>query len=599
MRKKLIVFIFSVTCSSCIHYITGYSKKHSDYSIHNKKSHVDHTIRDLVFFPLNGHRFRLSELKNMQAIVIVMRQQNCFMFEKHGYLLSQIEAKYSKKGIFFIYNYTGQLKKNTNAQNDLNKFNFQGPYVIDGNQTIASALGAKNATEIFILTPERRIVYKGPIYDLQSNQIKSHYLKNALESIISGNIIEPKEFPSVSCSIDYPVIKNRIFWSDVSPIIAKKCSTCHNPSGTSLINYLTYEDVAGRKAMFKYVIENDLMPPWGVDPNTGPWKNDLSLTSKEKTMIIKWIDDGVPKQSQNPQLLWTKMTLEKEEAPADYIIRLPEKVIISPEEISKYEKFVISTNFKEDKWIKSIAFRLKPKVIHHIIVFIMNKSFKPKHIESVRDYMLTQFVTNEEIEKRRKNKFAIYSENIGYRLPHGSKLVLEIHYESIGRKVIDDFTQIHINFHRKKPKYKSITYSINNTKFNIPSHALNYKVTSHYKTKRTMILLKVHPHMHSRGKANSIFVTIPGRERKRIFGIDPFIRIFEKTYELKTPLLIPKGSILECINWFDNSRNNPLNPDPNKKVTYGPFARDEMSQCYLAWQVPVDSNAKHLWIANP
>ena len=52
------------------------------------------------------------------------------------------------------------------------------------------------------------------------------------------------------------------------------------------------------------------------------------------------------------------------------------------------------------------------------------------------------------------------SNQTGYKLPRNSKFVLEVHYESIGEKTIDNFTQIHINFHKTKPKYKETVYTL-------------------------------------------------------------------------------------------------------------------------------------------
>ena len=135
---------------------------------------------------------------------------------------------------------------------------------------------------------------------------KNHYVSDILEAIAFGKSIEPKEIPAPGCIINRPVIKKKVFWKDVAPIIQKKCTVCHNPSGSAPIDYVSYEDVTGRRAMFKYVIANNLMPPWFVDPNTGPWNDDLSLTPREKALLLKWISDGSLKQTKKTQFLWRK-----------------------------------------------------------------------------------------------------------------------------------------------------------------------------------------------------------------------------------------------------------------------------------------------------
>ena len=608
LKVKLILTI-SILSISCIHDITRHFKDRSSYYSNYKKQSpsIDYTVRDLTFFPINGERFRLSELTDKKAVVLIMRDRDCPTSGKYGPLLARLETQYSKLGIQFIYIYVGQLDSLSHGKKDLKEFNFKAPYVIDIKQTIVNAVSAQTANEVLILTPKnRKLIYRGPLNDhhhsLKSvSTVKNNSVSSILNAIISGKKFTSKEAPAPGCAIIRPKIKGKVFYKDVAPIISKKCSVCHNPSGTSLIQYLNYEDVASRRSMFKYVVENDLMPPWYVDPNTGPWKNDISLTLKEKAMLLKWIDDGTPKLSKHLQPLWSeKKEQEKKEPAPDYVIHLPEKVIIPSEAGHVYKKFIIPTKFKEDKWIKSIKFRLKPKIAHHATMFITNSLFKPEHIENVRKYMLSYFITNIKLEKERERRNKETSQkDIGYRIPRNSKIVLEIHYESIGKKVIDDFTQIHISFYRNKPRYKTAMYIVDNLKFNIPAHASNYKVTTYYKMKQTASLLRVHVHSHLRGKANAIFITGPDRKRKRIFGLDPYVMNFEKTYKLKTPLPVPKDSILECISWFDNSGNNPVNPDPNKNVKAGLFFKDEMSQCYFVWLAPIDSNIKSLWLANP
>ena len=361
---------------------------------------------------------------------------------------------------------------------------------------------------------------------------------------------------------------------------------------------MNYEDVAKRKAMFRYVIKNDLMPPWNVDPVTGPYKNDLSLTVEEKGLLLNWIDEGSAKKWGKPKVLWKKKRLRNSDT--DYIVRLPEKALIPAEGFNEYKRYIIETNFPEDKWIKTVNFFLKPKVIHHMFLFIMDESFDLSggNIKN-RNYLtesLQKFgiAGDGDIEK----KYRQGHESIGYKLPKKSKLVLEVHYESIGQKMIDDSTYIRIAFHEKKPKYKIITDILTAKKVNIPPHKSNYKITASYKLKETRQLVKVSVHMHLRGKANAIFLTDPKGNRKKIFALDPFLQKYQPTYQFKNPITVNKGSILECINWFDNSIFNPVNPDPEKYVKWSRYLEGEMSECHFAYIVPIDSKSKSTLIVS-
>ena len=253
-------------------------------------------IKNLHFFPINGLRFRLSDLKSTKAVVIVMRESGCPISEKYGPVLSDIEKKYSKKNIKFIYNYVGTLDRKNKAQSDLKKFNFQGSYVVDSKFQIADALNAQTTTEVFVLDATRRLVYRGPVNDqfhLLKTKInpKNHYLKQILNQIIKGETLDMKALPAPGCVISRPVIKDTVFYNDVAPIFKSKCVNCHNSSKENFIDLSTYEKIASRHAMIKYSLNNNLMPPWPLEASTGPWENDLSLSPYEKATLLKWLAD--------------------------------------------------------------------------------------------------------------------------------------------------------------------------------------------------------------------------------------------------------------------------------------------------------------------
>ncbi len=606
------IALFSI---SCIHH----QNHHAYHSPSNQqevgKSPLNKVIRDLSFFPINDYRFRLSELKDIKAIVFVMREKDCPISEKYGVRLTQLEEKYSKQGIKFIYVYVGQVDIQESAKSDLEKFGFKGAYVVDSKQRIINTLFAKTTGDVFVLTPERKVIYRGPVDDQyhilqQVPKAKNHYLFDVLQNVVSGKKVIPKELSAPGCFISRPLVKEKVFYKDVAPIIYNKCTSCHNPEGTGLMNFTSYEDIVGRGAMFKYVIENDLMPPWYVDPNTGPWKDDLSLTVKEKAMLLKWVNSGFSRKAKTIDLLQTawveknKKLDKKIEASGDYVITLPEKVEIPadkrPEMFSDYKTFIIPTDFNQDKWINNIKVVLKPKVIHHLHFFAMNPSLSSKELAKIiRNY--------DEIVKNSVSFFGVGSlttyiydmfkhfKDVGVFLPRQGKIVLVIHYENYlgpDQDITDDYTHIKLSFHKKKPKYKMVNHVLSHRTINIPPYKGSYKSILSHKLKETRRLIAFGTHMHYRGVASSLFLSDSKGRKKRIFGLDPFTIKFTGIYGFKKPLFVSKDSTLECINWFDNSTKNKQNPNPSEHVIFGVSTQKEMSQCYFWFLVPIDSQFK-------
>ena len=431
-----------------------------------------------------------------------------------------------------------------------------------------------------------------------TSQATNSFVADVLQAIVSDKKIVPQELEILGRPLSRPVVKSKVYFKDVAPIIRKKCTNCHNPKGSGLMNFISYKDIVGRGAMFKYVIEKELMPPWSVDPNTGPFQDDISLTLKEKTLLLRWIQQGFQKKKGSHQVLWSKQ--QKRKSPQDkpdYIISLPEKVIIPAEGASFYKRFVIQTSFKEDKWIKNVQYILKPKIVHHFDIYIMDSSYTyntKRNQNKVGDFDYYQkalnFITTVPPSFSSVVKYDInkHRKDAGIRLPRKAKFVVEAHYESIGQKLVDDESQVLINFYKKTPKYEIRNHYSFAEHINIPPYESNYKVEKSHKIQQTMTLVDVAPHTHLRGKASSIVLTDPKGRKKRIFGIDPFTKTFERPYTFKKPLIIEKGSTLTCINWFDNSTNNPMNPAPEKYVTQGLFIEQEMSLCFFRFLVPVN-----------
>ena len=584
MRLVFIVFILG-SVLSCVHRFP-FDLSGKPPSVLNKK------IRDITFWPLNSLSFRLSELKEKKGFVLVMREKDCPISEKYGGRLKEMEEEYSKKGIQFIYVYVGQVRPHEMARADLKNFGFKSPYVVDLKQRIINILSAETTGDVFVLTPERKVIYRGPLddqYYVLKKRIKAkkHYVRDVLGGLLKGKELKPRELPAPGCIISRPVLPEVVFWKDVSLIIRNKCTSCHNPKSIGPMDFMRYEDVAGRGRMFEYVVKNDLMPPWHVADNLETkFKGDLSLGVKEKAMLLKWARQGFKKGKDfKDEALWEREK-EREKIQPDYVIQLPEKVII-PKEGWLYKHFLYDPKLKKDKWIKYIKFNMKPKVIHHAILFIMKSDFRRNQLSNLHDYTVNEIGFGGSSFKQSQDK------HLTVRIPAKHKLLVQIHYEAQGKEITDDYSHIQIKFHKKKPEHEKIHLAQRlKSEIRIPPHESHYHIKKSVKIKNPIKRLNViFPHMHLRGKRVSLYLMDSKGNRKRLFGLDPWSILFERGYTLKTSLHIPKESVLEYHYLYDNSSNNVSNPNPNKEVLFGlDKTESEMGMIKLMHQIPLSSS---------
>jgi len=89
-------------------------------------------------------------------------------------------------------------------------------------------------------------------------------------------------------------------------------------------------------------------------------------------------------------------------------------------------------------------------------------------------------------------------------------------------------------------------------------------------------LYGLHPHMHGRGKDFEYRVKLPTGDTRTLLRVPNYRATWQLWYDLAEPVVLPKGTVIECTAHFDNSANNPLNPDPTKAVSWGDQSWEEM-----------------------
>ena len=593
-----LVLGMTISCAHRIQRLNESSDKVQSH-IHEKNQFVSvsgRKVKDLRFFPINGFRFRLSELDSAKAVVIFLRDGNCPLSEKHGADIASLEKRLSKKNVQFIYVYTGRQNPKENAETDLKKFGFKGPYVIDSGQTAANALKAKTAGEVFVLTPDRRLIYSGPfspddeagLFQITS-QSKRYSVSAVLDLVIKGQKPGVRKIPTRKCKIARPVVKDRVFWEDTAPVIQKKCTICHNPSGSGPMDFMSYKDVAGRKAMFKYVIENDLMPPMSARSHSVSFRDEVRLTPYEKSLLIKWLTDGSKIKKKSVQNLQIPASPRRIDNP-DYSITVPE-IKIPAAGVVPVKQFIVKTRFSTNKWIKEMEFITKPKVLHHITFNICEKGKRFNNcVPRPRTGKYTVAGSSFGWAPGAR-KHEVFPDDTGIKIPKSAKIILYLHYEPVGREITDNLTEIRFLFHKHPPSKQLSALKLYDTSLKIPPSDSNYKSSLSYRVQNSpLILMGVIPHMHLRGKASSALWTDPTGKTNIFFNLDPWNFKSQAKYVFESPVTLPENSTLQCINWFDNSSDNIVNPNPKKTVLYGFREKDEMSMCTFYIVLPLSDS---------
>jgi hypothetical protein len=91
------------------------------------------------------------------------------------------------------------------------------------------------------------------------------------------------------------------------------------------------------------------------------------------------------------------------------------------------------------------------------------------------------------------------------------------------------------------------------------------------------------PHMHLRGKAMSMEAILPTGQTVMLSHVNNFNFNWHNSYVYADDVapLLPKGTILKITSWYDNTRSNKNNPDPDQWVGFGDRTVDEMGHAWV------------------
>jgi hypothetical protein len=128
----------------------------------------------------------------------------------------------------------------------------------------------------------------------------------------------------------------------------------------------------------------------------------------------------------------------------------------------------------------------------------------------------------------------------------------------------------------------------------IPPGAGNHRITNRTTLPETVRLISILPHMHVRGKGYEIRAIYPGGGSETLLKVPRYDFNWQLSYFLAEPRLLPKGTRLESSAYFDNSSNNPANPDPTAEVFWGEQTWEEMNTGFLNLELPADLTPEEL-----
>lgn len=371
------------------------------------------------------------------------------------------------------------------------------------------------------------------------------------------------------------------FYKDVLPVLEEHCQQCHRPGELAPMPLLTYSQARPWAKSIRQAVLTRKMPPWPADPKYGRFSNDRSLSQSQIDTLVDWADSGAvegdPKDAPAPRSWPQGWTIGKPDA----VYQMPQPFSIPSKGTIDYQYIILPTHFSEDQWIQKVEIRPSdPRVVHHAVLYIREPGSKWLEGRSgglAFSVPLAKGFTTSDILMvyTPGNSFDQWQPGMAKKIKAGSDLVLQMHYTAYGQAV-NDRTRIGVVFAKEPPQKAVLTLQMGNDKFLIPPRDPRYRVTVSGTLPNDALLISLFPHMHLRGKSFEYSIARSNGNVETLLKIDNYDFNWQLNYRLAEPRLIPAGTRLLWTAYFDNSPNNPRNPDPEAEVRFGEQSWEEM-----------------------
>lgn len=573
---------------------------------------------DFSFTDIRGRTFSKADMAAHKATVFLFISGQCPISNLYTPRYHALASEYGKRDVQILAVYSDRQEGYTDIVRHADSRKLSFPVVKDNRNALADYLGAEYTPEAIVVDAQGAVRYRGRIDDNKEvTQVTKHDLAEALDAILAGKPVPHPRTAAFGCMIRRiapPAAAQEgvpTYARDVAPILRAKCESCHRKGEVAPFSLQSYKQASAWSDDIKKYTQNGQMPPWKPAPEYGAFQDEahMRLTEREMSVLAKWADAGAPmgdpRQIPPPRQFAQGWQLGQ----PDVIVSPDREFHLAADGDDVYRNFVIKTDFPEDRYLSAVECRPGNRaIVHHIINYVDVKGqsvpLQAKQNDGEPGYttfggpgfvpggMLAGWAPGNDAKR--------LPDGTAMLLPKGACIVIQVHYHKNGKPETDQ-TKIGLHFARNTVNKVVRNLFVLNFGFEIPPRAPRHEVRATTAVTEDMHLIAVTPHMHLLGKEIKVWATLPGGNRQPLVWIKDWDFNWQATYLLKEPLALPKGTRLELVSYFDNSSDNPRNPNRTspKPVTWGEQTTDEM--CVAFATVTRDSeqlNAKPIGIAS-
>ena len=473
------------------------------------------------------------------------------------------------------------------------------PVLIDDAQMVAAEYGATRHLETFVIkTSTWTLAYRGPLDDANPAGLlppSTAFAADAAAAVVAGIPVAASRvaLPAAAPVLDLPSAGVPDYATDIAPILQRSCVECHRAGAIAPFAFASFTDVQARASSIRTALLNKKMAPWHADPQFGAFSNAVAAPARDIATLFTWARAGGPRGSGGDPLASAPPA-----AAADWPLGTPDLIVSIPRQTLRatghlaYTYLTVPVPVTTERWLRAAVVRpSNAAVVHHALVFEGTLLDVLANAGGLGGYF-AGYVPGMEP--------AFYPDDTGKRVRAGSSVTFQMHYTTTG-KVESDQTQLGLYFAAAPPARELLTRSAFTTNIDVPAGAPEYEREATYtpSATRDVMLYELSPHMHYRGKRFKYEALYPGGSSEVLLSVPDYDFNWQSLYRFKQPKRLPAGTVIRVRGAFDNSRQNPANPDATARVGFGEQTTDEMFVGYINYaELPANAVAPPGFAAN-
>lgn len=393
--------------------------------------------------------------------------------------------------------------------------------------------------------------------------------------------------PAFGAAAPGPVTFNK----QIAPIVYGNCAPCHRPGEAAPFSLLSFQDVHKHAAQIADVTRRHFMPPWLPQHGYGDFQDERRLSEAQIQLIQQWVKqgaaEGTGKSPAAPQF-----SDEWQLGTPDLVLRAAKSFQLPADGGEVFWNFILPVPITTTRWVRAIEVRPgNPKVFHHANVILDRSQASRRHeVSPGAGFPGMDLAVEEEtfdpdghfLSWKPGSEPVVEPEGMAWRAEPGMDLILNVHLRPTGKpETVSPMIGLYFT-DKPQTKFPMLVQLEHDGIIDIAPGAKDFTITDEFRIPMDVSVLAVYPHAHYLGRLLEGYATLPDGKRQWLVRIPDWDLSWQGVFRLKTPMMLPRGTLLSMHYVYDNSSANARNPsNPPQRVKGGNRAMDEMGHLWL------------------